>query len=196
MVILLGLVGIVLTTSCLNLYIASLDALVERLATLGCRRLPCCRLRQSDATLLLRLRLAASTLLLVAYMCVLAWFGGSIVGFGFGEGLYFAFQTMSTVGFGDFTISPARGSHQQHVVVGQMLMILPGLVVYAQVRRHTVGAQHIWWGRWSGKGGAGRVERERWRGGAGAGVLRRGAWSEAEPLWPSPFAHLAARASD
>ena len=144
--VLFGIVAIVLATACIGLFIASLDALIERLV-LRATRLPCCRLRQSDASLL-RLRLAASTLLLVAYMCVLAWFGRDHCGptstsmpedATFLDAIYFAFQTMSTVGLGDLYCGDVRLAD----AVAQVVLVIPGVVVFSEFLNLAVEAWEL-----------------------------------------------------
>ena len=72
-----------------------------------------------------------SMALTLVYGAFLAWFGSLTAGFVPLDACYFAFQTMSTVGLGDVTISPSVGSHTTTMVVLQMLAIFPGLCVFA-----------------------------------------------------------------
>ena len=112
LVVALGLPGIILTTSCLGILVASLDVLIERLAVWSASP----RHPPTDAALFRRKLLLASVLLSCT-MLTLAGFGvghcgpsapSSFGDVGLAEGIYFAFQTLSTVGLGDIYCGDLR----------------------------------------------------------------------------------------
>ena len=92
LVVALGLPGIILTTSCLGILVASLDVLIERLAVWSASP----RHPPTDAALFRRKLLLASVLLSCT-MLTLAGFGMLAVGFSLGDGIYFAFQTSARI---------------------------------------------------------------------------------------------------
>ena len=108
-VILLGMVSVSITAMCLGVYIDTLDTCVEWLAG-------CCVRSGTPAGRLLAHKLLISLSLLLAYMALMAWFVSSWKGYlsngmDFNDGVYMAFQTVSTVGLGD--VSLARGSRSR-----------------------------------------------------------------------------------
>jgi len=140
--VVLGLTGIIVTTAGLGIYIATLDAYLERVVMW-------CFWRQSSSpAAILRLKLCAATILLVCYMLVLAGFGIGHCGptapssFGdasLGDALYYAFQTVSTVGLGDIYCGDVRLAD----AVAQIVLILPGLVAFSEFLNLAVEAWEL-----------------------------------------------------
>lgn len=127
-----GWIAIVIVTQSIDFYSVALDGRITRLAGLCCDS---SEKRRSSKLRLLGVKVFVMSNFLVLYTAILAWFAShwchSVAPDSTPQGMdmdsiYYAYQTLSTVGFGDLYCGDSKISH----VVGQVVVIMPGLVVF------------------------------------------------------------------
>ena len=123
--VIFGAAGIVITGFILGVFTSTIDALLEKLHY---KLYPKAYHERSAA---IRFKMVFNSLLLVVYLLVVAAIAAAVANdaaLGFGEALYFAFITVSTVGLGDFTMSAAT----EAAAIMQFILFLPGLALFAE----------------------------------------------------------------
>ena len=119
-----GGVGIVVANVCFGVFNDMLDGAIDRFV------LTCLCAPRFIATpgRCAALKLVVSTFLLIAWLVLMAACGSWFCGIDYFRAFYGAFQSVSTIGFGDVYC----GYETSFKVLGQALLILPGMVVFSE----------------------------------------------------------------
>jgi len=122
-----GGVGIVVANVCLGVFNDMLDGAIDRFVLTHLTALtapPFIAMPGRCAAL----KLVVSTFLLIAWLVLMAACGSWFCGFDYFRAFYGAFQSVSTIGFGDVYC----GYETSFKVLGQALLILPGMVFFSE----------------------------------------------------------------
>ena len=119
-----GGVGIVVANVCLGVFNDMLDGAIDRFVITGLSAPPFVATPGRCAAL----KLLVSTFLLIAWLMLMAACGSWFCGLDYFLAFYGAFQSVSTIGFGDVYC----GYETSFKVLGQALLILPGMVFFSE----------------------------------------------------------------
>jgi len=116
MTVVFGFFGVLVSSFCLGTFTATFDDWLQE------------RFKRRSAVGVIYAKFAATSLLLVAHVLVLALFGSAMEDWPALISIYYSFVTISTIGLGDYSIRERTLGD----VVAQFIFIFPGLILFAE----------------------------------------------------------------